>query len=391
LIRVLIGSGKREGFDEAQRLISEGFPADGSEVSEWLDVLEKIPAVSLRAMLLESIRSRLENSAGVDPARTALMLARMDYASQFSRRAKILEDTSSKWKERNPQALARFLNDLGLHQMLLETFPAEYVDRIPDLVPEVLQAAEKAEAWDRALLLLDSHGHSLPRLEELAHRAVLVAKTADAGSRNDAWAAAMGDAEGGASSNNAYLTLHRIARDARMPDEAEQALVAAIRTGRGPLPLYSDLKPLLHSLAEKERENVLLEICAIYLSFEPGNPVLLTQYAYLACLNHLAEPATILKALEPLARAFPKELPIQCVLAMVYLCDGRPAKAAETLDGLKLDPAKLGPGYRATFLTTQVLNCRMAGNDPQIEEFPWQSLQASERRKFAELIKSAGR
>ena len=122
---------------------------------------------------------------------------------------------------------------------------------------------------------------------------------------------------------------------------------------------------------------------------EPGNPVLLTQYAYLACLNNLADAKTIIKAMTPLATAFPKEMPIQCVLATAYLCDGQDAKAAETLDPLNLDPAKLAPGYRAVFLTTQVRNHRLAKDDPQITPFPWKSLQPSERKKFSELIRSA--
>ena len=188
---------------------------------------------------------------------------------------------------------------------------------------------------------------------------------------------------------DAFLTLHRIADQAGCRDLAEQALVEAIRLGRGPLPLYADLKPLLNSLAGQGRENVLMEILAIYLSFEPGSPVLLTQYAYLACLNGLADPETIIKAILPLAKGFPKEVPIQCVLATAYLCANQPAKAAETLDPLKLEADKLSPGYRAVFLTTQVLNRRIPLNDPRIVEFPWKSLQPSERRKFSALIQSA--
>ena len=187
---------------------------------------------------------------------------------------------------------------------------------------------------------------------------------------------------------NAYLTLHKISRAAEMHEQADLALVEAIRLSRGPLPLYADLKVLLNALAEQGRENVLIEICANYLALEPGNPVLLTQYAYLACLNNLADPKKVIKAMTPLAKAFPKEMPIQCVLATGYLCDGQDAMAAETLDPLKLDPAKLAPGYRAVFLTTQVRNRRLAKDDPQITQLPWKSLQPSERKKFSELIRA---
>jgi hypothetical protein len=153
--------------------------------------------------------------------------------------------------------------------------------------------------------------------------------------------------------------------------------------------LYEDLKFLLNELAGQGRENTLLEISAIYLSFEPGNPALLTQYAYLACLNNLAAPKEILKALEPLAKAFPKQMPVQSVLAAVHLCDNQPAKAAEVLDPFKLDAATLAPGYRATFLATQLLNGRIPKDDPRIADFPSRSLMPSERRKFNEWVARA--
>jgi hypothetical protein len=142
------------------------------------------------------------------------------------------------------------------------------------------------------------------------------------------------------------------------------------------------------SLARQGRESSMLEICTIYLTFESGNPVLLSQYSYLACLNKLDEPKTVLKAMEVLAKGYPQDLPIQCLLATVDLCDDQAAKAAETLDHLQLNPAKLPPGYRAAYLTTQVLNNRMPKIDPLIIDFPWKSLLPSERGKFTELIQS---
>ena len=164
----------------------------------------------------------------------------------------------------------------------------------------------------------------------------------------------------------------------------------AIRCGRGPLPLYADLKPLLSSLAQQGQDKTLLEICAIYLPFESANPVLITQLAYLACLNQLIDPMTVLAAMEHLATGFPKEVPIQCVLATAYLCNGQTAKAAQTLDALQLDPAKLSPGYQAAFLTIQVLAGRIARDDARITGFVWKSLLPSERKKFSELIRLPG-
>ena len=388
LIRVLIGSSKRDGYDEAQRLIAGKLPDAGAEVAAWLDLLDAIPVMSLQENLLGPVREVLENPACGDPVRLALTLARLDYAAHFPRRAALLEEVVGRWKDCDPAAVARFLGDLGLYQLLLETFPAERVEVVPELFPCLLDAMERSGAWEQVIPLLDAHGERLAKFEDSAHRAVVAAKTNDSSARAQQWNAAMAEAKS-SPLPAACLTLWRIAREAGMQGEAAEAMVEAIRQGRGPLPLYADLKPLLGMLAEQGRENTLLEICAIYLSFESGNPVLLTQYAYLACLSNVVEPQTILKAMETLAIGFPKELPIQCVLATAYLCAGQHAKAAETLQRLELDPAKLAPGYRAAFLTTQVLNRRIAKDDARVTDFPWKSLQPSERKKFSELIRTA--
>ena len=91
----------------------------------------------------------------------------------------------------------------------------------------------------------------------------------------------------------------------------------------------------------------------------------------------------------PLAEAFPKEVPIQFVLATIYLCDGQHGKALATLDALKLDADQLPPAYRATLLTTRILNGQLDKKDPTVTGFLWLSLLPSERRKFSELIRSA--
>lgn len=388
IARLLIGSGKTEGYDEAQRLIAAGFPPDGVEISGWLDVLEKIPVESLHGDLLVPVRAALEKPTADAAARRALMLARLDYAANPAQRETIVDQAVARWKDSDPEAVACFLADLGQHQRLLATFPADLIPAHPGLFPRLLDAMARTAAWQQVAPLLDVNGTRLDKFEELARRAVAAAKTGDHPTQVQAWSEAVSEAKSGRHSN-AFLKLHQIAADAGMDEQARQAMLEAIHLSRGPLPLYADLKPLLVWLSEQGSEKTLLEICAIYLAFEPGNPVLLTQYAYLASLNGLADPKLIVKAMQPLAKAYPRELPIQCVLATAYLCAGQPEMAAAILDPLGIDPDRLSPGYRAAFLTIQVLNHRISKDDPRITGFPWKSLQASERKKFSELIAAA--
>lgn len=106
-------------------------------------------------------------------------------------------------------------------------------------------------------------------------------------------------------------------------------------------------------------------------------------------MNNVVGPKPIIAAMTPLSKGLPKEIPIQAVFATACLADKQPELAAAALDPLKLDPKTLPPSYRAAFLLTQVLNHRLPATDPQIKDFPWSSLQPSERRKFTEILQSA--
>ena len=388
LAEVLIASGKREGFDEAQRIIVAGFPDAGTEGLAWLEVLEAIPPMSLNGNLLGPVRDRLEKLEGASPGRRALMLARMDYGMRFNERAAVLEQSITSWRDQEPLEIARFLQALGLHRRMLDEFDDGQVAKVPDLLPILMDSACRCADWERFRRLIEAAAGKLPRLDELGWQAVLSLKTEDAGKGAEAWTAAMNEAAG-ASGDDAYFKLRDIAAKASLPEQANQALLAAIRAGRGPLPLYADLKPLLLSLAAQGQEKPLLEVAAIYLHFEPGNPVLLTQYAYLACINDLVEPAAVLEALVPLAKALPEEIPIQCALATAYLCDARPQEAAAVLDPLKVDADQLPPSFRVVFLISRVKNGKMPPDDPAIRDFPWNDLLPSERRKFRDLLRGS--
>ncbi len=388
LIRVLIGSGTSQGFTEAQRLIAGQMPADSASadaVAAWLDLLEAIPVPSLQEKLLAPLRSVLEQAPAADPARPALMLVRIDYAANFARAAAILDAAINRWRDPAALALADFLADLGLYQRLLDTFPPERLDDHPELFPRLLEAMEHTADWNHVLALLDTHGSRLPKFEELAHRARAIATTATPSLRVKAWDAAMADAKA-SQSPTAYLTLQRLASEAGMTDEAEQAMVAAIQLRRGPLPLYHDLRPLLASLERQGADNTLLEICTTYLAFEPDNPTLLTQFAHLACLSNLIDSKTIIKVVQSLVDAFPKDFTIRCVLATVLLCDGQADAAADTFEKLNIAPDKLPPGFHAAFLTSQVLAHRIPKDDPRITDFPWKSTRPCERRKFTKFL-----
>ena len=412
LIRVLLGRGQPDGYEEAQRRIAAKWPTTGTGLTAWLELLEDIPVQSLQAIPLAPVRKFLAAAAAAEPDRhdLALALARLDYVTNPSGRAEVIEETLVRWQTSAPVAVARLLRDVGLPERLLATFPVAEVSAQPALLPYVLEALEQTGEWPKVKLLLEPitvqitqkpgdksgiPGAELPpesawgitHCELLAHQAVAAWKTGDT-TVAEQWEAAMDEAKF-STAPDAFLKISRIAQDGEMEDEATGAILEAVLQGHGPLPLFSQIKPLVEWLIKRGRESNLLQVCATYLQFEPDNPALLTQYHYLACLSDLAEPAKQLKAIQPLAAAYPKDVPIQCVLATAYLCNGDGAAAAAVLDRLTVDVEQLAPGFRATFLATQVLNDRMDRRDPRLTGFPWKALLPSERKRFGEWLKMA--
>jgi len=386
LIRVLIASGTREALQEAQQRLVLEWPKDADRLSEWLAIAEEIPVGSLDAWLLGPVRISLDRNAAPDDAAAALMLVRLELAADFAARARILDDAEAAWKTRAPVEFARFLAALGLDERLLACFPLEMVENHPPLVSLLADALQNTGRWESIEALLEEHSQHMQPWDLGARRALIASKIGTPRAFTDAWAAALEESK----SNNrpeSSLALYEFAKRAGLEAEAERALVEAVRRGRGPLPLYSQLKPLIETLAKRNRENELIQICATYLPFEPANPVLLTQFAYLVCLNEIAEPGILIKAVKPMAEAFPEAVPMHCVLATLQLSDGDAAGAAATLDRLELDPTQLAPPYRAAYEVTQVLNGRLAVTDPRIENFPWTELMSSERRHFLKLLK----
>jgi hypothetical protein len=388
LAKILVLSEKRQGLEEAQRKISENVVLPQADLNRWLDVFELIPPLALDSELLAPLREVLKSSSLKNPARESLALSRLDYVSDFTNRAGVIEKAIREWQFKEPAALAGFLANLGFYQRVEDLFPLDTSLKYPELLPILLNVYKQNSSWDKLNLLLDSKGFNTTKLETLAYRAFSAAYKGDAGSAAQNWSFALSEAKS-SPVPAPYLTLHKMAEAWGLKDYAEQSMIEAIRDGKGPLPLYTDLNGLLNSLASQGRENLLLEICAIYLSFESSNVILLTQYAYLACLNNLADPEVVLKAMVPVATAFPNELPLQCVLASIYLAANQYANAAAAMDRLKIEPEKLNPSYRAIYFATQVLNQRLKKSDPKVVKFVLDSLLPSEKKNFTRLISLA--
>lgn len=324
-----------------------------------LDVLEEIPPQFLRVGLLHPLEDLPEGLAGIGTSRLDLLRCRLALAAPGADRGSLLAEAVATWRVDDAPGLARLLSGFGADGLLLKSVVPAEVDGGAALMRTMWRVALRTGRWDAAQAWLDAHGKALPRYEHDACRAILATGNGDSTASQLAWKDALNEAKRPHSGHD-LLALHRLANEAGFEDVAASAMVEAIRKGSGPLPLYMVHQPLTRALKESGRESVALEICAIYLALEPSNPVLLTQYAYLACLLDVVEPGRLRPPLEALTAAYPDELPIHTTLATVLLAEGQPAEAASLLEPFGLAEAELAPPFRLVHLVTEVLNGRLA-------------------------------
>ncbi len=137
-----------------------------------------------------------------------------------------------------------------------------------------------------------------------ADRALAYLQLDEKSQSKNAWRGAMEWATLSAQSSRLVDLSHRVRP--WMPAEAGQALLAAVGSGDQALPLFNDLQWLARSLKDARNDKALLDLCRAYLRIEPGNPVLVTRYAYLALLTGELSPAAAVRMVAPVVESQPK-------------------------------------------------------------------------------------
>lgn len=104
-----------------------------------------------------------------------------------------------------------------------------------------------------------------------------------------------------------------------MPEQAEEAMLAAISSPSQALPLFNDLQWLSTSLEKAGNDKALLELSRAYLGIEPGNPIVVTRYAYLALLAGELSPAAAIRMIIPIVESQPRSPHPRIVAVMAAL------------------------------------------------------------------------
>jgi hypothetical protein len=186
-------------------------------------------------------------------------------------------------------------------------------------------------------------------------------------------------------SRNRFIEIARAAESLGAKDAVENAWVAAMRLGWGPLPLYRDLCPVVASLAAKGRSEDLLALYQALLRFEPLNPEVLSNFYYLALIHASLSPAEVVTALVELAAQQDKP-EYQATLMLAEMLAGRPADALA-----RLPQVRNGKGVAPMMLAALEGSARVLGGETEagavlLGQVDWSGFMRQERLVFRDLL-----
>jgi thioredoxin-like negative regulator of GroEL len=187
-------------------------------------------------------------------------------------------------------------------------------------------------------------------------------------------------------SRNRFLEIGRYAGTLGAANVIDDAWVAAVRIGWGPIPLYRDLQSVFASLASQGRSDDMLAMYRTMLRFEPQNPELINNYYYLALLHGVASPSTVIDALQTLIASHPDQAEFRSALAMAFLMAGKPDQALEQLPFLESSKRVSPLMIRALRGTALVLQGNPSQGKPLLTGINWRLFLRCESLAFRKIL-----
>jgi hypothetical protein len=386
-IRAWAGLATPDASEAAQNLIVKAWQADPESPADWCELIQGIPVEHLDPVLLGPLRPWLAKGRPGKPGKGELTDARIRWAmSSDSERNAWFPELAGRWKDSAPRELAAFLSAVDRRDLLIATFDDAAVANDAVLTRARLESLMRLDHDEDLALAVLLQGRTLDPVETHAWSAVAYQRNDDPARMGTSWRAAIETAlTNGAP--RVLLDIHRLAVRAGMRREAGDALVAAIKTGSGPLPAYDALAPFLDSLAREGLDTELVDIHTQYAKFEPWHPRLMARYCQLAAYFGLEDIAVLIKKLSAFAEQYPAEHQITAVMATLHLLAGQTADATESWSRLKLPLSELAVNFRAAHLATEVLAGRIRPDDPSIGNFPWNELLPCERERIRKILR----
>ena len=388
LLRVLCSRPDAQRMAEARCLFAELVAANaGDEALDALLLLGRIPGglapgdplPDLPAWLKQQPKATASHHLlGIDPALTVNPEAA----------AACYQQACERFLKTDPAALGDWLTRHGQSEMTVRIL-ADAAQSNPDAYLCRLRALLSLERKSELEAALASPPAAVDTVELEIIQARFATLRGDPIAADSAWTRAMNGAAFD-TTRNRFIELARIAEDCHAKAAAQNAWVAAIRLGWGPLPLFSDLLPVYNSLILMGRSEDLLAMFRMLARFEPSNPDLIHNLCYMSLLHSLMTPAQVITTMTKLV-AQEDQPGYYATLMLAEMMDGH--AALSRLPEFEYDPRVPKMLKIALEGTARVLAGESEMGAAILNKVDWRALMPQEKIVFRGLLvqhKTAG-
>ena len=375
-IRLMIKGGGKQGLDRAQFMISEIISSDSENQLEAFRFLSSIKRNDFRSGYFPELKTWIEEQP--DALLSDKLLALIQ---ELQRKPQAFDQITAEAIEtyagEEPVAVTSWLLSLGEAEQALKLLSEEASVENHELYRNRVRALLALKRWTDASDWLSTPPEQFPALELLCLR---VLSTDNPSRRMSEWKLALKEA-GIEQGRNAFLDLHQWMLEAGEIEYAKEAMVEAIKLGRGRLPAWARARGLVRWIRRKSPAESLYQFCDVMARMEPGNSELATEAADIACLMGKTPPSRVIEDLTELEKKIPElgtDARHREVLATAYLLNDQPREAEETLHQIQ----GTGPAYARIEAIRSISGIQRLA-DPTTAppfELDWDRFPAAERQ-----------
>jgi hypothetical protein len=303
-VRGLMKSTSDPSLSNAQSHIAGLMAVGGDTALPAFRLLAGVPLEEFRDDAFPDLESWIQTQpeATTDDHLLALIQRRYRFPDRLNDLAKQAID---RFAAKDPAAVGRWLNQVGLAEQTLTLLPEEQA--AADVGPFLARADAliALERWPDAVKWLASPHQKAEKIEIQSRRMICDGKPDNGTRRSKAWADALLEVGGTGPDPDALLEFSRRMQEAGLKELAAEAMVAAVRTGRGRLPFWHQIRDLLPWLQARQQGQAIAEVCSVMARLQPSNPEVVIEALDMDCILGKSKAATLLKQIEELEKQHP--------------------------------------------------------------------------------------
>lgn len=303
-VRELMRSKRDPMLIQSQVHIADMMSEGGKTALPAFRLLAEVPLEKFRPGGFPDLEAWIgtRQDATVDDHLLALIQKRQRFPGQLSELGK---DAIARFGDKDPAAVGRWLNQHGMAAKTLDLLPAEMAASDAEAFLARADALIALERWPEAIeWLATPPPGKVPMLELHSRRMMCDGKPGEAIRQGVAWKQALLEV-GAGPDPDALLEFSRRMYQAGIEEIADEALVAALRTGRGRLPFWEQIRHLFPKLRQRQQGQAMFEIASVMARYEPTNAEALIEALDLECILGKSQPAALVERVHQLEMRLP--------------------------------------------------------------------------------------